>query len=373
MSELTFSDQLLVATHLGDPLADAVVRRFQQLPGGHGWRALDTALAIGHAEDDALEALLAAMREPPAWVDLDLADAGAVATWRIGSFPLFLALTYGSLAFGYQSARLSRPLAATGRLEVMAGRRLGETSRWYVAATSPGGMRPGAPGWTATVRVRLVHALVRDHLARTPGWDHEQHGVPINAADAFATAIAGFFVVPMRALHDLGVRLSPAELEAIHHLWCWIGCAMGVPEHLLPTSADDARQKVDEALALDEGPDEAGPRLMRALLDHGLPLPGPTRKLSAHVTGGLARRWMGDEMADRLGVPASPLRHLVPLVRPAAKARHVVLSSGVLGSDARIAELELKLVHHTLKAVRSPRQALAPDQAATRPTVRDAA
>lgn len=362
----SFTDLLRANTFVGDPLADAAVAHLK----AHGWQQLDRALDGGH-DDGPVGALLAPLREDlPGWVDLDLVDAGAVATWRIGSVPLFFALTYGSLAFGYQSARLSRPLAMTGRLEQMAGRRLGETSRWYVAATSPGGMRPGNEGWRQTVRVRLVHALVRDHLSRSPKWDHDAYGTPINAADGFATAIGGFFVVPMRALRDLGVRLSPAEREAIAHLWTWVGFAMGVPEELLPTSADDARRKVDEAMLLDEGPDASGPQLMRALLDHGLSLPAP---LTTPVTGGLARRWMGDEMADRLGVPSSPLRHLVPLVRPATMARTAFLATGLLGSDRRIAELELKLVHRTLDVRRAPKQALQPERAAARPVVREAA
>ena len=91
------------------------------------------------------------------------------------------------------------------------------------------------------IRVRLVHALVRRHLLGSGEWD-PAWGVPISAAGGFATAIGGFFVVPMRAMRDLGVRFSPSEREAIAHLWRWIGYVMGVPEELLPASSRQAER-----------------------------------------------------------------------------------------------------------------------------------
>jgi hypothetical protein len=359
--EPPFVIALRAAGERGDPPADNLVAALRALPAGAGARLLGRALADGAVPAGAppeLDALLAPLREPPAWLDPGLLDAGAVATWRAGGLPLFLALTYGSLAFGYQSARLARPLARTGRLERMAGRRLAETSRWYVAATAPGGMHVGAGGWRATVRTRVVHAHVRDHLRRSGAWDDARDGVPISQADAFATAIGGFFVIPMRALRDLGVRHSPAEQEAIAHLWRWIGWVMGVPDALLPDGAAQAAERVALALELDDGPSEDGARLMRALLEHGLPItrlvPGPAgapaRALGVQLAGGLARRWLGPAMADRLDVPGRALAPLVPLMRPAAQARAALCATGLLGSDDAVARRELAFVRRLLAA-----------------------
>jgi len=361
-----FETRLAQARHEGDPAADAVVAAFAARPGGEGWRQLEDALD-GRASPAEVEALLAPLREPPAWLDLDLADAGAVAYWRVGAPTLFLTLTYGSLAFGYQSADLVRPLAATGRLERMAPRRIAETSRWAVAVTTPGGMHPGADGWRASVRVRLVHALVRRHLQASADWD-PAWGVPISVAGGFATAIGGFFVVPLRAMRDLGVRFSPSELEAIAHLWRWIAYVMGVPEDLLPASARQAQDWVATALAQGGEPTDDSPRLMRALLYEGMNL-GPVSPLAAQVVGALSRRWMGQEMADRLEVPGARLSRLVPLVRPVIRARDVVRASGLLGSDRRVAAFELALVHRTLALRRAPRAPLDPREAADAPVL----
>jgi hypothetical protein len=262
----------------------------------------------------------------------------------------------------------------------MAPRRLSETTRWALAVTAPGGMRVGAPGWEASVRVRLVHALVRRHLNRSGRWDHDAWGEPISAADAFATAIGGFLVVPMRCMRDLGVRFTPAEEEAITHLWRWIGYVMGVPEELLPTGAADARERVDLALAADPGPIEDSPRLMRALLHHGLavdrvlpgPAAGPARLAVAHLLGGFARRWLGDDMADRLEVPGAPVARLVPLLRPAMRARDVARATGLLGDDSRLAAFELALVRRVLAAGGAAQAPLSPQEAAAEPVLRAA-
>lgn len=380
-AELT--DRLIAMTRKGDPAADALVAAFRALPGGAGWRMVDEALAgrdVPGAPPELWDVVGPAL-EPPDWVDLDLVDAGAVARWRVSSATQALALTCGSLAFGYRSGALSRPLVATGRLTQMAPRRLGETARWTVVATQPGALRPGGDGIRATVRLRLVHALVRAHLARKGDWDVEAWGVPLSAADTMATGLGGFLIVPLNALADLGVRHSPADLEAQFHLWRWISFLMGVEREDLPDSLEEARHWIEVGLALDGGPHEGSPELMRALLRHGYAfeafLPGPlsavSREISSQVLGAFARRWMGDEMADRLGVPDTPLKHAGPLLlRPATLARELVLATGALGSAERVAAREVALVSRVLGAVRAAPQALQPDEVEQEPVLRAA-
>lgn len=374
--------RIMALTAKGDPPADRLVAAFRALPGGAGWRMLDRALA-GHDVPGAppeLWEVVGPALEPPDWVDLDLVDAGAVARWRVNSATQALALTCGSLAFGYRSASLSRPLLATGRLTKMAPRRLGETARWTVVATKPGALRPGGEGIRATVRLRLVHALVRDHLLHGGDWDLEAWGVPLSAADTIATGLGGFLVVPLHALADLGVRQSPAELEAQFHLWRWICFLMGAERADLPDSLEEARRWIAVGLALDSGPAEGSPDLMHALLHHAYAferfLPGPlgvvSRTVSAQVLGGFTRRWMGDEMADRLGVPNTPLKHAAPLLRPMTIARELVLATGALGGAERIAAHEVALVDRVLGVVRAAPEALQPDDVAEEPVLRAA-
>jgi hypothetical protein len=364
--------RLRAARYVGDPLADDLVDAFRRLPGRKGAALLDRALAEGAdavpEAPDALRALLDDASRAPSWLDPALVDAGATSFWRVGAPALVLTLTYGSLAYGYQYADLSRPLAATGRLERMASRRLGETSRWLLAVTTPGGMRPGAAGWSASVRVRVVHALVRDRLRRSGTWDEASWGVPISATAAAVTAIAGFDVVPARAMADLGVRTTAAEREARTALWRWVGHVMGVPEGLLPEDHAAAVALSDAVPDVLDGPDADGTRLMRALLRHGLPLEGllprravgPARAVGAPVLAAVVRRWMDGPTADVLGVPRSPIGRLVPLLRPVSRAQAAVLATGVLGGEARVAQAQIGALRRLLDAAGEPATPVTP-------------
>ncbi|MDX6643121.1 MAG: hypothetical protein QOD76_1083, partial [Solirubrobacteraceae bacterium] len=352
---------------------DRLIDAFEALSGGVGWKLLDEALANGPAAlADAppeLDALLTPILEPPAWVDFELADSGAVAWWRAGALTQLVALVSGSLAFGYQSAGFARPLAATGRLTQMAPRRLAETARWVVVATRPGAMRPGGDGIAATVRLRLVHTLVRSHLRRSGEWNAAEWGEPISIGDTIAVGIGGFFIVPLRALRDLGVRYTPAELDAIFHLWRWICFVLGVPDRYLPASYAESEELMEVAFALDGGPNDDSAKLVHALLFRGLayerflprPLAAVARTATGHAFGGLARRWMGREMADRLDVPHTPLVHLPLLLRPLHRARDAARATGLLGSEERIADFELALVQRAMELVRAAPAAIQPE------------
>ncbi len=376
-------DRLAGGVFEGDPIADRLVTSFKSLPGGEGWRMLDEALEHGPERVEGAPPELAELLEPslrpPNWVDLDLVDAGANAYWRSGGFNLGLALTCGSLAYGYQSARLTRPLAATGRLEKMAPRRLQETSRWVAVATRPGSLRPGAEGTRATVRLRMVHALIRAHLLDTNEWDIGEWGVPISASDSLVTAIGGFMSMPIKALKDLGVRFSPAELEAMTHQWAWIGSLMGTPDELIPRSYAEACTTMDAALALNDGPNEDSPKLMQALLYYGTEFPlesrlprlakRPARAMKARFIGSFARRWMDDEMADRLGVPNTPLTRLTPLLRPLTLTRELARASHLLGSDERIARMELAFLEWVSTARGGSAETIDPHSAEREPVL----
>jgi hypothetical protein len=146
---------------------------------------------------------------------------------------------------------------------------------------------------------------------------------------------------------------------------------MGVPEELLPASARQAKEWVEIALAHGGEPTEDSPRLMRALLRNGLNV-GPASPFVAQAVGALSRRWMGDEMADRLEVPGARLSRLVPLVRPVTRARDLVRATGLLGSDRRVAALELALVQRTLALRGAPRSPLAPQEAEAEPVLASA-
>ncbi len=372
LGEQELRGRLAAGRHQGDPQADALVERFRELPGGAGWKLFERALEHGvDAVDDApheLCALLEHASRSPAWLDLDLVDAGATSFWRVGLPALAPSLIYGSLAFGYQYGDLSRPLAATGRLERMASRRLGETARWVLAVTTPGAMAPGGEGWRSSLRVRLVHALVRRHLLDSGEWDTQAWGVPISASAMMATAIGGFAIVPQRALSDVGAGTTAADRESRTALWRWVGYVMGVPPALLPANWREAERLIETLATFDLGPNDDGPALMRALTRHGLPLEGllpswgvgAARLALAPMIEALVRRWLGEAASDELGVRRTPIVHLVPLARPLVRSLGLVLASGLLGDERSAAQAQIKLVGRLLDRAGDPSRPLAP-------------
>ena len=215
----------------------------------------------------------------------------------------------------------------TGELVNRSYRRMQETARWMLAATSPGGMRRDATGFAETVRVRIMHAAVRRRLLASGQWNHEAWGLPINNTDV-AYGIAGeFSTTPLRAMRDAGIHFRSDERGAVQHLWRYIGHVLGVPEHLLPATEARAKEMIAIKHVTDTPADGDSRALVRALIENGAPpelLVPPwlvrfgTQAIPA-VLYGFTRRWAGDEIADQLGIPDTPLKHLGAVIRPAIK------------------------------------------------------
>src|SRR5689334_17324580 len=112
-------DRLALFLLQGDPLADAVVASFAEMPQGHGVRLLDAALVRGiHCVPDApasLRALFDALDHVPRWVDWAAQDRGGAAFLRSGPVGV-VALVVKSLISGYASPGGNKPLAFSGRL-----------------------------------------------------------------------------------------------------------------------------------------------------------------------------------------------------------------------------------------------------------------
>ena len=349
-------DQMAAGLVRGDRLADAVVAEFFS-PDGISWDRTIGALDTPHDHDGlppALVEFLVAAATPPSWYDPALARAGADAWWRFGS--LQSSTLYQSLIYGYQARGFTRPLVETGRLTTGTWDRVIATARWVALSTAPNMMDVGAPGWVETLRIRLVHAMVRHHLVQRQGWDTAAWGVPINQTYSQLTITAGFLALPLRIAKDLGLRYSTAELEAITHLWRWIGATMGVDDELLPVNYRDACLTYRIARRFQMEPDEQAKVLVNALLNDGyqtdLGLPGPlnsavhtlARPFLRGFFATVSTRWVEPDVAEAIGLRPTRLHNLVVLARPVVRSREVLRSLGLLGSDTTLARRELRLV-----------------------------
>lgn len=299
--------------NMGDPLADAVIAMYQELPPGQGRKLVDLALEQGtHAVPDAPPALLALFRqieEVPVWLDREKCNLACDVTRRTGWFAE-LSLRNVSLMGGYLVAAAAKPLVFTGQLDRMAPRRLVETGKFWTDATTRDGMLRQHEGFKSAVRVRLMHAQVRSMLKKSGKWDEAAWGHPINQSDSMAT-ILEFSSVFLLGLRLLGFRFTSEEREAVVHLWRYVGYLMGVDERILPASEHDSMRALMMQYMLHGEPDDDTRALGQAL--NGVPrlLAGDVawKQAIAHIETGyrsaFTRIVMGDESGDALGLPKS--------------------------------------------------------------------
>ena len=310
--------------YAADPLADAVVAAFAELPRGAGMAMFRTALAEGiDAVPDApvaLRDLFAEVDTAPAWLDHSTLDRAAGHLVRyMASYGIVLGAA--SLAKGAMNQVAGMPLVVTNRYTSQAAVRSLEVGSWMETILTPGGLRRQGAGFATTLRVRLIHAFVRKSLWDSGSWDSEAWGAPI-AQSFMAFTIVEFGNIALTAMRQLGVRYTAAELDDIFHFWRYVGFLNGVGPGLNPTCEAD-HVRIEELYALTgSNPDDGDRDFVRALTHDYLAveiadlLPVGGHGLGVAVVNGLTRAFLGDEAAAKLGVPDTVLKHLPAVVSP---------------------------------------------------------
>jgi hypothetical protein len=295
----------------GDPDMDRLVDWMISIGMRKGRGLFETALERGiEAVPDApapLREFFAIYGQRPNWVDEAQLERGAEVS-QISGLVGGWVMRDGALMGGYQSPDFNRVLVMTGALTKGASRRMAETSNWWLACTAFGGMERFGEGFKSTLRVRLIHALVRRHIAEQAEWDVIRDGVPINQLDMAATQMA-FSIVLLQGMKTLGWTMSGQDSRALIHLMRYVGWLMGVEMELQPKNESEGRRMLYHTLLSVVAPsDTSGRALARALLDE--PLERPYR-----VLPWLRRRWereknlsinlffLGQAGMDNLGLP----------------------------------------------------------------------
>ncbi|MEW2134845.1 oxygenase MpaB family protein [Streptomyces sp. NPDC005435] len=325
------ADHMAAMLQEGDPLADAVIAELDVL-GVEGRRALSQGLAGGLASLDspppAVAALLRRLEAVPGWVDKEMLTEGDRVSLLVPPRWTTLAFAGGSLSHTYSSPGIARLLVHTGQLEKMAPRRLVETAVWKANVILPGGLVCGAPGYVQTAQVRLLHARVRASALRH-GWDTARWGVPINQTDVARTWL-DFTLVPFGFLAAAGFVLDEEEQRSLYRYWHYVGHLLGLDESFFLPVGDhaDAAALLKLVDSTVEPPDDNSRALTAALFDATAAAlakaPGSTltETGACDLLDALARSHHGDERADALGIPRSPVTDVLPFLAAAnAQAR----------------------------------------------------
>lgn len=306
----------------GDPLADAVVALYGELPAGQGRKLTDQALEQGIESIDnpppALAALFRQVDHEPIWLDRDLIRLGCEVSYRVG-LAGELVLRNMSLMGGYLAGAAAKPLVFTGQLDRMANRRLVETSKFWMDVTTPGGLERDQEGFKSAVRVRLMHAQVRAMLLKSGKWEMAW-GHPLNQWDSMGT-ILEFSVIFLTGLRAQGYLFRRREREAVVHLWRYVGYLMGVDERILPTNDADSMRALYQVMATVGDSDDDTRRLGEALANASLQnrqgrLARQVGKLEYTLRAGFTRYILGDEAGDKLGLPRTRAKYFWPAQAP---------------------------------------------------------
>lgn len=307
----------------GDPLADAVADWIQANRGG--WKLFQQALEQGIASlPEAPQAFIdffARIDCRPDWVDDELMRRGAHAVLRSGLLGT-TALGSVSLMIGYAADAAVKPLAMTGNLSGSAVKRLSETSRWTVDCAQSQTLPRDSEGFRSTVRVRLMHAFVRQSLNQRADWRHDDWGAPIMQHDMVATQLE-FSTIFMAGCAAQGLVFDHAEREAVMHYYRYVCWLMGVDEALQPRTFREGLELAVLIMATsNQQPDADGVALTRGLfgaLSEGMETQGAApwfRRLMEYRSAALTRVMLGNSLSDRLQVPA--VRTRLPLLAGSA-------------------------------------------------------
>lgn len=313
----------------GDPPADRLATWMRMVGMQTAMPLFEQALAQGIAAlpqpPAPLQEFFAAVEARPKWVDDRLLAEGARACHLSGLTGMRV-LRDLALMGGYQASAINQTLVLTGALERSAQRRVAETTKWWLDCTAPGGMARDQAGYQGTLRVRMIHALVRGQVRNLPAWDSERFGLPINQSDMHATYL-GFSVVFLFGQRLLGVPLLQPEAEAVMHLWRYIGWLMGVEERWLCRDEMAGRIALYRNLLAQAPPDASSVKLGRALMDepllrHYRHLQTLRRRFERARHLSICRMFLGSAGMRALGLPAGVLPWYPLLSAPPTAAWH---------------------------------------------------
>lgn len=231
----------------GDAPADQAARDLFMTGSNHAknFRLMNKVLEDGLSPEDevpeSFRKLIAMVNEDPAWLDREMVERGAAVCRRLGVHAMAV---LGDLALvgGYANPDITRPLIFTGALKgARTFDRVSETSQFWVEVTRKGALGKGRKGFRTAIRVRMMHAIVRQRLLQHPKWDNESWGLPINKADSMATNVA-FSMAMIYGCKFLGFHLPNKDIEAVLHLWRYLGFLLGDDSDWLPKNAEEGLQ-----------------------------------------------------------------------------------------------------------------------------------
>lgn len=311
-------------TTIGDPQGDEVVDLLSSMVPGEQRRILrgcmDNDASVLREAPQAVREFFEELSTPPDWFH-GAATAPGIRAFHANSDLILQAFVAGVLVEGF-TTNISKSFVITGRLREQGVRRLQQNNRHFIDIFLPGGLERYADGWKLSVRIRLVHAQVRNLLSKSAEWDGESWGAPISAAHT-GLAAASFSARLLKHSESMGASFTKEERESFMLTWRYSAHLMGAPGSILPQTEKEALTLYDIAM-LCEPPIDFESIIMANSLVNSVPLvAGITDSRERHElvrqVYAISRALIGDDLADRLNFPGRRIRGVLPLMRLQAR------------------------------------------------------
>ncbi|MFO0695253.1 MAG: oxygenase MpaB family protein [Polyangiales bacterium] len=296
----------------GDAPADAMVQAMFEL-GPRAARALfERAVEGGIARvpeaPPAMKAFFELVERDPAWLERPLLDEARRFIHGAGLAGPYVLRDF-ALMGGYRLSGFNHALILTGALNKGAAQRVAETGQWWIDCTETNGFERTGAGYKSTLRVRLVHALVRRGLANKAEWDLARWGLPVSQIDMVATYLA-FGPVMLAGLRMMGVPITARESKAVMHLWKYAGWLMGVEDRWLVDTERQGLLTLYHTFMTQSLPDWTSRELALALANEPLErkyesLPRLRGRFEYYRHLSVTRYFLGKEKMEGLGLPTS--------------------------------------------------------------------
>ncbi|KAL2395192.1 hypothetical protein ABEF93_001722 [Exophiala dermatitidis] len=256
-------------------------------------------------KDPKLQQLWGEVTTIPDWVDWDQIARGQDVFYRYGGATL-TGLAFQSLLGGMGANRVVEVLARTGGFSVKVARhRLFETTQHILECTrSLNSIKPGGAGFASSLRVRLLHAAVRQRImklakTRPEYYSVEKWGIPINDLDCIATIGTFSATIIWLSLPRQGIWLREQEILDYIALWRLIAHYMGTPTEWFETP-DRAKAMMESLLMNEINPTETS-KILAANIIRCLEAQPPTYASRSFLE--VNARWLnGNELCDALGL-----------------------------------------------------------------------
>ncbi|KAF2273268.1 uncharacterized protein EI97DRAFT_159756 [Westerdykella ornata] len=273
-------------------------------------RDLYALLKGHHTSDPKLSQLWEEINTIPPWLDWAQIERGQDVFYRYGG-PALTGLAYQSLLGGMGAARVVETLARTGGFSTkVARRRLFETTQHILQCTkSLESLKPGGAGHASSIRVRFLHAAVRQRILklakhRPSYYNVAEWGIPVNDLDQIATVGTFCATLIWLSFPRQGIFLREQEKEDYVALWRYIGYLLGTPTDYLATPSK-AKAVMESLLYYEVQPSDMSKVLANNII-RSLEKQPPTY-VSADMLVASARWLNGNELADSLDLPRASL------------------------------------------------------------------